>query len=208
MRPQTATLWAKQDQHRGDRRRLFTAVGRHVDPARVLYPGCFVDIAPSILFPAVIYVDIDRRAVKFFADEEGVREILRSHEGAMPEPEFRFIHADYTTDVGLTDETFDLLVSLYAGFVSEACGRYLRVGGTLLANPSHGDVAMASIDPRFELAGVVHSSKGDYRVSAANLDTYLIPRTPQDITVEGLHRSGRAISYTKPAFAYLFRRVS
>ncbi|MBT8240486.1 MAG: hypothetical protein KJN63_04605 [Acidimicrobiia bacterium] len=26
--------------------------------------------------------------------------------------------------------------------------------------------------------------------------------------LEGLHRSGRAISYTKPPFAYLFRRVS
>lgn len=53
----------------------------------------------------------------------------------------------------------------YAGFISEPCTRYLRVGGDLLVTPSHGDGAMATFDPRYELSGVVVSRDGDYRVS-------------------------------------------
>ncbi len=37
------------------------------------------------------------------------------------------------------------------GFVFEHCTRYLRPVGWLLVNPSHGDVAMASINPEYSL---------------------------------------------------------
>lgn len=50
MKPKTAELWAKQDQHQGDRWRLFSAVGGSVDATTVLYPGSYVDIAPSFVF--------------------------------------------------------------------------------------------------------------------------------------------------------------
>ena len=118
-----------------------------------------------------------------------------------------FHHADYTAPLPEPDQSFDLLVSLYAGFVSEHCTKYLRVGGTLLVNPSHGDAAMASIDRRYDLTGVVISEDGDYRVSNSNLDTYMVPKQEQVVTVESLHGGGRGIGYTKSPFAYLFTRV-
>ena len=52
MQPLTRKLWAKQDQHHGDRRRLFTTVARTVDAQSVLYAGSFVDIAPSFVWPS------------------------------------------------------------------------------------------------------------------------------------------------------------
>ena len=119
-----------------------------------------------------------------------------------------FVHADYSDELPLADEAFDLLISLYAGFVSDHCTRHLRVGGTLLVNPSHGDAAMASIDDRYELAGVVTSRDGAHRVSDDDLDRYLVPKRPTAITPELLHDSGRGIAYTTSPFAYLFRRVS
>ena len=106
------------------------------------------------------------------------------------------------------DRSFDLLVSLYAGFISERCTDHLRVGGTLLVNPSHGDAAMASIDPRYQLTGVVVSRNGDYSIVRSGLGDYLIPKKPQIVTVEGLHESGRGIGYTTSPFAYLFTRIS
>ena len=45
------------------------------------------------------------------------------------------------------------------------CLMHLRVGGTLLVG--HGDAAMASIDPRYELAGVVTTRKGGYEIATA-----------------------------------------
>jgi hypothetical protein len=207
MKPKTAELWAKQDQHRGDRLRLFSAVAETFDAETVFYPGCYVDIAPSFVFGSVTYLDTDKRAPGFFADTNGVLDLIAQHEGP-PEPDITFIHGDYTNTLELPDDHFDLLVSLYAGFISEHCTQHLTIGGTLLVNPSHGDAAMASIDPRYVLAGVVKSGYGNYRVDTRDLDTYLILKKPQMITAESLHETNRGIGYTKSPFAYLFTRVA
>ena len=99
-------------------------------------------------------------------------------------------------------------MSLYAGLISEHCTHHLRIGGHLLVNPSHGDVAMASLDPRYRLRGVVHSRSGRYSVRTTELDSYLIPKRDIDITVDLLRETGRGVAYTKSAFAYLFQRVA
>ncbi len=91
--------------------------------------------------------------------------------------------------------------------MSEHCTRHLRIGGTLLANPSHGDAALASIDDRYELAGVVISRDGEYRVRTTDLDDFLVPKQTQEVSAERIHRTGRGVAYTEPAFAYLFARV-
>jgi hypothetical protein len=204
----TTALWDAQDQHRGDRWRLFQAIREFVDARSVLYPGCFVDIAPSFVFPSVTYVDSDPRTPGFFNDETGVRKIVASHRGSPWDPDIRFIFDDYTSDLGLPAGSFDLLVSLYAGFVSEHCSRYLALDGTLLVNPSHGDAALASLDQRYRLAGVVTSRSGRYRVSDSELETYLIPKSGAHPTVEELHVKGRGVAYTKSPFAYLFTRIA
>ncbi|NNF55732.1 MAG: hypothetical protein HKN03_15000 [Acidimicrobiales bacterium] len=207
MKKKTAELWAKQDKHGGDRWRLFSAVATVVDGDTVLYPGSYVDIAPSFVFRSVTYLDIDSRAHRFFADADGVRELVAEHDGPK-DVEIAFIHGDYTGALDLPEEHYDLLVSLYAGFISEHCTSHLKIGGTLLVNPSHGDVAMASIDPRYSLAGVVKLSDDKYRVETSDLDTYLIPKKPQAVTIESLHKTRRGIAYTKSPFAYLFTRVA
>ena len=217
-KPKTLKLWADQDRHEGDRKRLFTAVSQAITAERVLYPGSFVDIAPSFVWPDVTYVDMDRRARSFFEDVEGVAEIIAKNDpataGRLPtdgfstKPVVSFIPGDYSQDLGLVEGSYDLLVSLYAGFISQHCTHYLRVGGMLLVNPSHGDAAMASIDSRYELRAVVESRPGQYRVRRDDLDTYLITKKPVEITIDLLQQSGRGVAYTKSPFAYMFERVA
>jgi len=206
MKTTTRKLWADQNRHDGDRMRLFAAVGEATDAETVLYPGSFVDVAPSIVFPSVTYVDTDRRTPGFFADKDGIVEIITSS-GGPADADFQFIHSDYQEPLDLPARSFDLLVSLYAGFVSEFCTDYLKIGGRLLVAPSHGDVAMASIDSRYELSGVVVARNGDYRVRTESLETYLEPKSPVEITQAMLHERGRGVAYTKSPFAYLFSRV-
>ena len=98
--------------------------------------------------------------------------------------------------------------STAAWFISEHSTRHLRVGGTLLVNPRHGDAAMASIDERFELAGVVISDAGDYRVDTSDLASYLIAKETQAMTAETLHESSRGVACTRSPFARLFDRLS
>jgi len=191
----------------GDRWRLFGAVVEGLAVRSGLYVGSYVDVALSFVVGTVTYVDTDKRAARFFADVEGVLELIADHRGPA-EPDVTFIHADYTSQLDLPEESFDLLVSLYAGFVSEHCTQHLKIGGTLLVNPSHGDAAMASIDPRYQLSGTIHARSGAYRVDTSDLDAYLIPKKPQVVTQESLHTTCRGIGYTKSPFAYLFTRVS
>ncbi|MEM9130901.1 MAG: hypothetical protein AAF962_11850 [Actinomycetota bacterium] len=201
-------LWAGQNRHEGDRLRLFTAVAGAIDATDVLYPGSYVDVAPSFVFPSVVYADMDKRAARFFADVDGVAAIIAADAVDDRPRTFAFHHGDYRDGIDVPDGSVDLLVSLYAGFISEHCTRYLRVGGTLLVNPSHGDASMASIDDRYALRGVVIARSGDYRIDESNLDRFLIPRKPVELTVDHLHQLGRGIAYTTSPFAYLFRRVA
>ncbi len=203
----TRRLWSEQNRHEGDRLRLFRAVHKAVPGRTVLYPGSFVDIAASAVYPSVTYVDIDKRAPRFFADTGGITEII-AEMGGNRDHVVEFIHADYRDDIDVETESFDLLLSLYAGFVSEHCTQYLKAGGTLLVGPSHGDAAMASIDPRYQLSGVVTSRSGNYKVSTDRLDTYLVPKRPIALTPALLHERGRGIAYTKSPFAYLFTKVA
>lgn len=207
VRKPTGQLWAQQDRHPGDHWRLFRAVAAFVEGGEVLYPGSFVDIAPSFVWASVTYVDSDRRAARFFDDVDGIAALITAHGVAAADRRVAFVAADYTLPLDIPDASTDLLISLSAGFVSEHCTRYLRVGGTLLVNASHGDVAMASIDGRYELAAVVRSRSGRYTVSGVDPGVFLVPKREVEITRELLHSVGRGIVYTTSPFAYLFRRV-
>jgi hypothetical protein len=203
----TRRLWDTQFRSVGDRRPLFDAVADAASATSVLYAGSYVDLTPAFVWPEVTFLDVDRRARRFFDDAEGVAELIAEHDPRPGPHRVEFVHGDYTEPIDLADESFDLLVSLYAGFVSEHCTRHLRVGGYLLANSSHGDAAMASIDPRYRFAAAVTFVDGRARVRTDDLDTYLVPKRPVDVTVDSLHESGRGVAYIRPCFAYLFRRT-
>ena len=206
MEARTRTLWAKQNQHEGDRERMFRAVAATVEARTVLYPGSHIDIAASVVWPDVTYVDSFGGAAKFFADHDGVDELL--DEMGAAGHEWRFIGQDYTSELDLPDASFDLLISLYAGLVSEACTRHLRVGGVLLVNGSHGDAAMASLNPAYEHIGVVVARAGDYSVRTSDLDGFLEPKKPTAVSRELILESGRGVAYRKPSAAHLFRRIA
>lgn len=205
MKQTTQQLWSEQDRHPGDRLRLFAAVAEYVGETPVLYPGSFVDVASSFVFDTVAYVDSDRRAAKFFADETGVDEIIEQHRSRPGRARWRFIAADYRRAFDVS--AVGLLVSLYAGLISEHCTRYLRPGGWLLVNSSHGDVAMAALDPRYTLDAVINSRSGRYSISNGGLDEYLVQKRPIEISPELIRERGRGIAYTRSPFAYLFRRT-
>lgn len=202
----TRELWDKQNEPVGDRHRLFASVAKAIQASHVLYPGSYVDLAAAFVWPHVTFIDEDRRANSFFTDTEGIRELLREQGIASENRSIRFIHGDYCEPLGLEEDSFDLLLSLYAGFISEHCTQYLRIGGHLLVTPSHGDAAMASIDPRYRLSSVVAAGNGGYQVISDGLSSYLVPKRDVVITKEFLHQSGRGVAYSRSPFAYVFER--
>jgi hypothetical protein len=185
---------------------LFQLLAARYGIESALYPGSFVHITPSLIYPVTTYVETDARAKAFFADP-AVDAFINRRKIYDREPEVTFHAADYRRDFGEQEEHFDLLISQYAGFVSQLCKHYLKIGGLLLANNSHGDASMASIDDDYALIAVVNRRKGKHRLSEQNLDAYFVPKAEVEVTREYIQKLGRGIGYTKSASSYVFRRV-
>ncbi len=200
--------WSRHRESIGDRSGLFCAIADGWPIARALYPGSYVDLSPSIGFRSVVYVDSDPRAQRLFADRELVASELAGRTRSGAGSEVRFLGADYTHRLELPDASVDLLISLYAGPAWEHCRRYLRPGGWLLANTSHGDASLAALDPTLRLVAAAHHRDGRYRLSTDRLDRYLVPKRPEAAHVDQIRASGRGLAYTNTAFAYLFQDVS
>ena len=205
-------LYEKYHRSRQDERRgLFEIARKEFGLERGLYPGCFVHVTPSFYLPRMVYVDSDANAAQFF--RTGLAADLVAREKAYrSEPEITFYGDDYREPLPVVDASFDLLISQYAGPVSEHCKRYLRPGGILIANNSHGDAGLAHNDDGFELIGVIHRRGTHFTLSTKSLDAYFVPKTvelPEDRTALRAHlmELGRGIGYVKSAADYVFRRV-
>ena len=200
----SAPSWTTYRNSVGDRSGLFGALSAVWHPAKALYPGSYLDLSPSTAIPSVTYVDTDRRAARYFADEALVAAELQGCTLPGAGTDIAFLHRDYTEPLPVPPAGFDLLISLYAGPVWEHCRQYLSPRGWFLANTSHGDASLAALDPNLRLAAAVHQRAGNYRLDTANLDSYLIPTRPSTADPDTIRRQGRGIAYTKTAFAYVF----
>ena len=183
---------------------MFEALSGNYAIKNVLYAGSFIHITPSFFFPNVVYVDSNTKAKSFFRNDEDVMRFIMERKKYEGKPAYRFIHADYTSPLDLGDQLFDLLISQYAGFVSQACKPYLKRGGPLLANDSHGDASMASIDDDYELVAVLLKKSETYHIVTQGLQKYLVPKKGAPPTKEHLLKTQRGIAYESPANSYVF----
>lgn len=190
-----------------DRLGLFRLLAQRFPIQSALYPGCFVHLTPALVFPRVIFVEIDRRARTFFGQPE-VLEYIRQNKSYPDEPQVVFLPGDYTRPLPVEDASVNLLISQYAGFVSKYCTRYLEPGGFLLANNSHGDASLASLDERFRLVGTIQRRQQRFSLNTDDLEKYLLPKSGKAVDRESLLASGRGVDYTHPASAYIFQRVA
>ena len=115
-------------------------------------------------------------------------------------------HCDYAEPLPEADASFDLLVSQYGGFVSRACRRYLRPGGHLVANNSHGDASMAALDPDYELVAVYRRRGERFSFTRDELDSYMVPKRGAVPRRAELERTMRGPAFTRPVAGYVFGR--
>jgi len=171
-----------------------------------IYPGSFVHISPAFIFPVTAFIDNDRRVAKFFADPE----VLALVEEKKKYREKTYIEAfqkNYESETTLKEESFDLMISQYAGFISQLCKPYLKIGGILLVNNSHADAGLAYLDKDYKLIAVANHIKGRWEISEKNLGEYFIPKKGVHPTKEVLIATMRGIGYRRIATNYIFRRT-
>jgi hypothetical protein len=71
----------------------------------------------------MVYLDSDARAKRSFGDGTA-QEIVNARRSYKEASRFEFVDQDYSLPLPIEDESVDLLISQYAGFVSDSCARY------------------------------------------------------------------------------------
>ncbi len=195
----TRDIYVDYMQKTGDRSALYRRIAKHYNVHSALYPGSHVDITPSFFIPQVTYIDNFKGTVRFFKALDAIRKYIEANKTYDTSAEIAFIASDYTASLDIGP--FDLLISQYAGFVGQSTKKYLKSGGILLCNDSHGDATLAQLDPDYQLVGTVTLS-GD--ISTDALDTWF--RLPKDraIDVEAVRSKMKGPRYRHQADNYLF----
>jgi len=181
------------------------------DVKRVLYPGSWIHLTPSLVFPFVVYVDYFKGMEKMFTNPE-LLEYIYQNSKLNEKPIIKFHKADYKSKIKERNASFDLLISLSSGFVSQACGLFLRKKGFLFVNNEHYDAIMTYTDPKFQLFGVFTYS-GKYIIETKKIQEYFLTNKNQKITVEMVEenskRSPSKAKYKlkKKAAFYLFQKI-
>ena len=185
---------------------LFREIRKKFNLARILYPGCYVHITPSLIFPDVTYVDSFRNTQKFYQSSQ-IKEFIEKNKEYQEKTNLTFYHQDYCKDLPEDLKSFDVIISQYGGFVGMAVKKYLKKGGILVCNDSHGDASMASIDADYELIAVYNRRTDEkFSISSKNLEECMVPKKKVEITKEFIEKTGKGIPYTKSPSGYIFRK--
>ncbi|MBP6045248.1 hypothetical protein KA525_03815 [Candidatus Woesebacteria bacterium] len=185
---------------------LFRAIKERYSCTSAVYPGSFIHVTPSLIFQNTAYIDSDRRVQKFFDDPE-ILKWVESNKEYEAEPIILGFQQNYTKKLPEDIGEFDLLISQYAGFVSQDCKKYLKKNGILLVNNSHADAGLAFLDIDYELIAVVNHSNNQWTIKETGLDEYFIPKKGSHPPKASLLKTMRGIGYTKTASNYVFRKI-
>ncbi|MCC9622144.1 hypothetical protein LPB41_10605 [Thalassospira sp. MA62] len=200
-REQVSDMYEAYAQKIGDRKQVYETIASTFDVKRALYPGSHVDIAPSLVIPHVIYVDSFKGTIRFFKHLEMVQELIDNRKEYDEPCMIEFFGQDYTQPLDI--EPVDLIISQYAGFVGQATKHYLKPGGILLCNDSHGDATLAQFDKTFELIGGMGSTN---ELIQTGLDDYFRLPKGKDVDVAEVKKTMKGPSYLKAVEHYVFQK--
>ena len=191
---------------------VFRSVRERFHVQRAVYSGSYLHITPSLFFPHVCYVD----SLAGIADALASHDLPRyaaDHRDYPEAPDFRCYQQDYRTFTSEPEESFDLLISLNAGLISQACKHFLAPDGLLLVNDEHYDARRAFVDPDYLLIAVFVGENLCMETSESTLAAYFrtargAPLTPEMVESDAHRPPSRArFKPNKSAPIYLFRRL-
>ncbi len=184
----------------GNRKALYRLVAKKYNIKRALYPGSHIDISPSLVIPDVTYIDNFKGAIRFFKKMSEIENYVNKNKNYQEKCKIEFWGTDYNDELNLGKK--DMIISQYAGFAGQATKRYLKKGGILLCNDSHGDATLAYLDGDFELVGVINQRN---TLSTKQLDKYFVLKKDSQIDEEEVRSTMKGPKYKVQAANYIFK---
>ena len=186
----------------GNRKALYSLVAKKYNIKRALYPGSHIDISPSLVIPDVTYIDNFKGTIRFFKKMNEIEKYINKNKNYQEKCKIEFLGTDYNDELKLVKK--DMIISQYAGFAGKATKRYLKKGGILLCNDSHGDATLAYLDEDFELVGVINQRN---MLSTKQLDKYFVLKNERQIDEKEVRSTMKGPKYKIHATNYIFKPI-
>lgn len=186
----------------GDRLSLYRAVAQKYNIKSAIYPGSHIDITPSLVIPKLTYIDNFKGAIKFFKDMDTILDYIELNKEYATPCTVNFMGKDYTGELEI--EEADLIISQYAGFAGKHTHQFLKTGGILLCNDSHGDATLANFNSTLELVGVINRGS---TITTRNLNEYFKRPSNRAVDLNAVEEKMTGPKYQKQAENYIFRKV-
>lgn len=184
----------------GNRERIYGAMQKKYDIKSALYPGSHIDITPSLLIPKVTYIDNFKGAIKFFKDMDAIDRYIDDNKYYSEKAIINFIGEDYSKVI--LEDKYDMIISQFAGFVGQCTKAYLKEGGYLLCNDSHGDATLAYYDADYEFIGILNSKS---KISTKDISKYFKLKNGKEVDIEKVTKTMKGPKYLHHNENYVFR---
>lgn len=186
----------------GNRVELYRAVSKRFEISSALYPGSHIDISPSLVIPKVVYVDSFRGTIRFFQNMELIKTYIDEHKEYEQRCDISFLGQNYSQVLAI--EPVDLIISQYAGFVGQTTKGYLKAGGFLLCNDSHGDATLCRFDDDYELIGGIDKNN---KINDSNLEDCFVMPKGKAVDLMRVKEKMKGPTYSFAFENYLFRKT-
>jgi hypothetical protein len=190
-----------------DRAGLFELIKAKYGCGTVLYPGCSVHITPSFYFQHVVYVDINETAKEFFQDNQNVLSIVNSNKKYRQSAYIQFIHGDYTKKLPLRENNYDLLLSIYAGGITEFCKKYVKPGGIIVSNNHQNDARQALKDSSVRFEALIRRKGKKYIIENDTGEKMLKILQEYSMPTENMKNSSSGMKYVDNEYYFVFRKI-
>lgn len=188
-----------------ERAELFELIRDEYGCETALYPGSSIHITPSFYFQHLVYVDISDKASEFFSSMESVVRFVGGKKKYRQKPFIQFLKSDYTKPLPLRENSFDLLISLYAPAITASCSRYVRKGGIVLTNNHLGDAAEAVSDTGLELQAIIRKKGKKYEIGKTD-ERILRNAGTHDVKTGNMRRTNDGMEFVDTELYYVMKR--
>jgi len=189
-----------------DRSGLFELIKNKYGCGTVLYPGCSIHLTPSFHFQHVVYVDISEKAKMFFQDTQSIIGIINSNKKYKQSAYIQFIHSDFTKDLPLRENNYDLLIAIYAGGISKYCKKYLKPGGIIVSNNHHNDAQEAIEDSSVTLEALIRRKGKKYQIEEKAGKMLLKTLQEHSMPLKNMRNSSCGMEYVDNECYFVLRK--
>jgi hypothetical protein len=190
-----------------DRAGLFELIKDEYGCGTVLYPGCSIHITPSFYFQHVVYVDISETVKEFFQDNQNILSIINSNKKYKQSAYIQFIHSDYTKELPVRENNYDLLLAIYAGGITKCCKKYIKPGGIIISNNHHNDAQEALRDSSVRLEALIRRKGKKYQIENGTGEKMLKTLQEHSMPLKNMKNSSSGMEYVDNEYYFVFKKT-